>query len=171
MRVFTKDTPSEWECTRILSPFSLNFTPIHRQNGNVRGFRALLSSNCLWTPQTIGLFLISTVQRSDCLWTPHTIGMFLISTEQRSDCLWTPQTIGMFLISTEQRSDCLPTPHTISFFLIFNGATRALPQDTHKIGIFLIIDGIQALITLGFPSNWKKVPHFEQSSLTFIRMI
>jgi hypothetical protein len=57
----------------------------------------------------------------------------------------------MFLISTEQRADCLWIPH--------------------KIGIFLIIDGIQALITLGFPSNWKKVPHFEQSSLTFIRMI
>ena len=143
MRVFTKDTPSEWECTRILSPFSLNFTPIHRQNGNVRGFRALLSSNCLWTPQTIGLFLISTVQRSDCLWTPHTIGMFLISTEQRSDCLWTPQTIGMFFI--------------------FNGATLGLSMDTPNNRHVPDFNGATLGLSTDSPHN-QLLPDFQRSN-------
>jgi hypothetical protein len=78
IRDFTKNTPSELECTRISSPFSRDLPLIPRQNGNVGGFRALLSADCLWTPHTIGMFLISSEQSSDCLWAPHTIGMSLI---------------------------------------------------------------------------------------------
>ena len=129
IRDFTKDTPSEWECTRILSPFSRDLPSIPRQNGNVGGFRALLCADCLWTPHTIGMFLISTEQCSDCVWAPHTIGMSLIFNGATRELSMDSPQIGMFLISTEQRSDCL--------------------RISHKIGTFLIIDGIQALIASG----------------------
>ena len=131
IRDFTKDTPSEWEYTRISSSFSRDLPSIPRQNGNVGGFRALLCADCLWTPHTIGMFLISTEQCSDCVWAPHTIGMSLI-----------------FNGATRELS--LDTPHN-RHVLDFNGATLGLTLDTPHNRHVPDFQRSNARIVYGFP--------------------
>ena len=159
IRDFTKDTPSEWEYTRISSSFSRDLPSIPRQNGNVGGFRALLCADCLWTPHTIGMFLISTEQCSDCVWAPHTIGMSLIFNGATRELSMDSPQIGMFLISMEQRSDCVWAPHTIGMSLIFNGATRELSMDTSHNRHVLDFNGAMLGLSLDTPHN-RHVPDF-----------
>ena len=130
IRDFTKDTPSEWECTRISSSFSRDLPSIPRQNGNVGGFRALLCADCLWTPHTIGMFLISTEQCSDCVWAPHTIGMSLIfNGATRELSMDTSHNRHVLDFNGAMLGLSLDTPHN-RHVPDFNGATRGLSMDS-----------------------------------------
>ena len=130
IRDFTKDTPSEWEYTRISSSFSRDLPSIPRQNGNVGGFRALLCADCLWTPHTIGMFLISTEQCSDCVWAPHTIGMSLIfNGATRELSMDTSHNRHVLDFNGAMLGLSLDTPHN-RHVPDFNGATRGLSMDS-----------------------------------------
>ena len=130
IRDFSKDTPSEWEYTRISSSFSRDLPSIPRQNGNVGGFRALLCADCLWTPHTIGMFLISTEQCSDCVWAPHTIGMSLIfNGATRELSMDTSHNRHVLDFNGAMLGLSLDTPHN-RHVPDFNGATRGLSMDS-----------------------------------------